>query len=220
MIKTVLFDLDETLLNRDASVQWFVAAQYQRLISALGHIPQPDYVARWLELDCRGHVWKDVVYQQLVLEFEITKSSWQELLHDYETQFIFHCVPFAGLKEMLAFFKQQDYRLGIVSNGRGIFQSRAIDGLGIASFFDTILISEVEELRKPQPEIFHRALFKLSSVANEAVFVGDDPEADVRGAKSAGLKAVWKRNQFHIEPKEANSIIDELYELPNIVRQL
>lgn len=121
---------------------------------------------------------------------------------------------------MLAFFKQQDYRLGIVSNGRGIFQSRAIDGLGIASFFDTILISEVEELRKPQPEIFHRALFKLSSVANEAVFVGDDPEADVRGAKSAGLKAVWKRNQFHIEPKEANSIIDELYELPNIVRQL
>ena len=220
MIKTVLFDLDGTLLNRDASVQQFIAAQYQRFNSALGHIPQRNYVARWIELDRRGHVWKDVVYQQLVLEFDITKLSWQDLLHDYETQFIFHCVPFDGLKEMLFCLKQRGYWLGIITNGRGVFQSRAMDGLGITSFFDTILISEIEGIRKPQSEIFHRALSRLNSVADETVFVGDDSEADVRGAKDAGLKAVWKRNPFHIEPREADAVIDELYELPNLLLHL
>lgn len=220
MIQTVLFDLDGTLLNRDASVQQFVAAQYQRLDFDIGHVPQRDFVARWLELDCRGHVWKDAVYQQLVLEFDITKLRWQELLQDYETQFIFHCVPFNGLKEMLFCLKQRGYALGIITNGRGVFQSRAIDGLGITNFFDTILISEIEGIRKPQSEIFHRALFKLSSVADETVFVGDDPEADVRGAKGAGLKAVWKRHSFCSEPQEADATLDALDELPDIVQQL
>src|SRR5688572_20869046 len=112
MITTVLFDLDGTLLDRDASVQHFVTSQYQRLSSSLGHVSQCDYLARWIELDCRGHVWKDVVYQHLVLEFDITELSWEGLLHDYETQFMFHCVPFAGLKETLSSLKQQGYRLG------------------------------------------------------------------------------------------------------------
>lgn len=84
MIEAVFFDLDGTLLDRDASVKQFVSAQYNRLTDYLSHIPQKDYVARFIELDCHGHVWKDKVYQTLIAEFVIEGISWQALLEDYD----------------------------------------------------------------------------------------------------------------------------------------
>ena len=41
------------------------------------------YVKRFIELDKRGFVWKDKVYQQMVKEFGITEVTWEELLQDY-----------------------------------------------------------------------------------------------------------------------------------------
>jgi putative hydrolase of the HAD superfamily len=161
MPKAVLFDLDGTLLDRETSIEHFIAAQYDRLTACLGHIPKTDYITRFIELDCRGHVWKDKVYQTLVTEFEIRGITWQKLLGDYEIQFQFHCVPFPHLIEMLSVLKQQGYSLGIVTNGLGQFQTRSVAGLGIRDYFDTILISEIEQVRKPQLEIFQRAMARL-----------------------------------------------------------
>jgi putative hydrolase of the HAD superfamily len=217
MVKSVLFDLDGTLLDRDASVKQFISAQHDRLSAHLKHISRVDYVTRFIELDCHGHVWKDQVYQALVVEFEIRGMSWKELLFDYETQFQFYCVPFPGLVEMLGVLKQQGYWLGIVTNGFGVFQSRAIEGLGIRDFFDIVLISEVEQVRKPQAEIFQRAMNRLGVSAQDSVFVGDHPEADIAGARGAKMWTIWKRNGHWPEAKEADAIIDDLSEIPSIL---
>jgi putative hydrolase of the HAD superfamily len=219
MMKSVIFDLDGTLLDRDASVEQFVSIQYDRLTEHLSHIPKSDYIARFIELDCHGHVWKDKVYQALVTEFSIEAMSWQSLLEDYEMRFQFHCVPFQFLTEMLNELKQKGYLLGIITNGRGQFQARAIDGLGIRDYFDALLISEVELIRKPQVEIFQRALGRLGVAALDSVFVGDHPEADIAGAKGAMMKTIWKRNSLWAEAKEADAIIDELNEIPSILEQ-
>lgn len=71
MVKSILFDLDDTLLDRNASVQQFIAAQYDRLSRSFNHFSKADYVGRFIELDCHGRVWKDQVYQALVVEFGI-----------------------------------------------------------------------------------------------------------------------------------------------------
>ncbi|MBM0744499.1 HAD-IA family hydrolase [Phormidium sp. CLA17] len=219
MLKSVIFDLDGTLLDRDASIEQFVSVQYDRLTEHLSHISKIDYITRFIELDCHGHVWKDKVYQALVTEFSIEAISWQLLLEDYEMRFQFHCVPFQFLIEMLNELKQQGYLLGIITNGRGQFQARAINGLGIRDYFDAILISEVEQVRKPQVEIFQRALDRLGVAAFDSVFVGDHPEADIAGAKGAMMKTIWKRNSSWIEAKEADAIINELNEIPSILKQ-
>jgi putative hydrolase of the HAD superfamily len=213
-VKSVLFDLDGTLLDRDKSIEQFITVQHDRLNDRLSHIPKIDYANRFIELDCNGHVWKDKVYQTLVDEFNIDRLSWQDLLQDYKTQFQFHCLPFPCLFEMLDVLKQQGYLLGIISNGRGEFQTQAISGLGIQDYFDTILISEIEQLRKPQPEIFHRAIERLGVSAQNSIFVGDNPEADILGAKNAGMQAIWKRSSHWLAAQAADATIDELSEIP------
>lgn len=219
MKKLVLFDLDGTLLDRDESVNEFIAVQYARLNHHLSHISQTDYAARFIELDCYGHVWKDKVYQELVIEFKITSITWQALLHDYETQFQFHCVPFIGLVEMLDTLQQQGYQLGIITNGRGEFQAKAISGLGIQTYFDAILISEIEQVRKPEAEIFNRAIAQLGGTAQNSVFVGDNPEADIMGAKNANLRTIWKRSPLWLEAVGADATIDKLMEIPTLLEK-
>lgn len=219
MIQAVLFDLDGTLLDREVSIEKFIAAQYDRLTEHLGHIAKQDYMARFIELDCNGQVWKDKVYQTLVTEFAIVGVSWQALLDDYDTQFQLHCVPFDFLHETLDLLKQQGYKLGMVTNGLGPFQSRTIAGLGIQDYFDAILISEVEQVQKPQPEIFQRAMERLDVSDDNSVFVGDHPDADIAGAKSANMKAIWKRNSVWPEATAADAAIDCLSEIPLLLKQ-
>ncbi len=52
-------------------------------------------------------------------------------------------------------------------------------------------MSGEEGVRKPDPEIFRRALVRLGVAAHEALFVGDHPVADIEGAHGAGLLPVW-----------------------------
>lgn len=56
MIKAVLFDLDGTLLDRDASVKWFIEEQYERLDKQLGHVLKEKYISRFIELDNHGYL--------------------------------------------------------------------------------------------------------------------------------------------------------------------
>ncbi|MCC0566490.1 HAD family hydrolase [Brevibacillus borstelensis] len=89
--------------------------------------------------------------------------------------------------------------------------------LHIEHFFDKALISEWEGLQKPDPAIFLRALAKLGVPAEDALFVGDHPENDVRASRAVGMKAVWKRNEQFETVAEADAVIDDLGELIHIV---
>ncbi len=77
MIKAVVFDLDGTLLDRDSSLKLFIEDQYKRYSDKVGHIPQKEYISRFIELDNKGYVWKDKVYQQLLSEYSISDLTWE-----------------------------------------------------------------------------------------------------------------------------------------------
>ena len=215
-MKAVVFDLDGTLLNRDESVKKFIYSQYDKFNRLLGNIPKDKYTSRFLELDNHGYVWKDKVYQQLVGECEIINISWKELLHDYICTFKHHCVPYPNLISMLEDLKRMNLKLGMITNGNGQFQMNNVKALGIEKYLDTILVSEWEGIKKPDPEIFNRAMKQLNVLPKESIFVGDHPENDVKAARNVGMIGVWKRNsqRTHIE---ADIIINDLAELPVII---
>ncbi len=196
MLQAILFDLDGTLLDRDRSIATFIHGQFERFQTRMAHVQQNSYVRRFIELDQRGYVWKDKVYQELAREFFLQEISAEELLTDYMEQFRYSCTPFSGMHEMLNRLRAKGIPLGLITNGRGPFQMASIQALGIEPYFDCVLISEWEGVAKPDPRIFLRACERLGVSAAECVFVGDHPVNDVAAAKAVGMRAVWKRDRF------------------------
>ena len=180
-MKAVLFDLDQTLLDRNASLLRFLEEQHGRILPTLN---KSKFIDRFLTLDNNGKMWKDVVYQTLVAEFEIKTVSWEHLQDDYVNNFQRSAVGYAGLHEMLTRLKAEQFKLGVITNGRFPFQLHNLQALGIEPFLDVILVSEKEGLRKPDPAIFERALGHLRVTAVNAIMVGDNIVADIQGAKN------------------------------------
>lgn len=84
------------------------------------------------------------------------------------------------------------YRMALVSNfDHGPTARLILDQHGIAGCFEEILISADIGWRKPKPEVFRRALDALGMAPERAIFVGDNAEIDVGGAKGVGMAAVW-----------------------------
>ncbi|MER2170836.1 MAG: HAD family hydrolase [Psychrobacillus psychrodurans] len=219
MFKAVIFDLDGTLLNRDKSVDLFINDQYERLNKKFSHIPKEQYISRFIELDNHGYVWKDKVYQQLIEEFNICSVTWEELLEDCLDNFKHHCVGFPHIHEMLEELKNNKIALGMITNGYGQFQMDNIKALNIESYFDVILVSESEGIKKPDPQIFLNALEKLNVEPSESLFIGDHPDNDVRAAQNVGMASVWKKDDQWSDVK-ADAIIDDYLELPLILKNL
>lgn len=218
-MKAVFFDLDGTLLDRDASIKEFSIQQYQRYCNKLSHIPQAVFTNRFKELDARGYVWKDKVYQQMEAEFTFQGIAAEDLLKDYLDHFCQSCVPFPYLTECLSTLKDMQLKLGIISNGRWDFQMASIQALQIEEYFEVILISEREGISKPDPQIFHRAMDRLCVSPYESVFVGDHPVNDMDGSQRCGMEAVWKRDPFW-EIKTVKWEIDDLIELPLLIDRM
>jgi putative hydrolase of the HAD superfamily len=80
-------------------------------------------------------------------------------------------------------------RFGIVSNSEGKLVE-LLERVSIAQYFETVVDSTLEGVRKPDPEIFRRALTRMGVSAAETMYAGDIPNVDVDGARAAGLDAV------------------------------
>ncbi len=79
-------------------------------------------------------------------------------------------------------------KMGIVSNW-DVSLHRTLERFGLAGYFDTVVASMEEGVEKPDPRIFEIALKRLGVDASEALHVGDNPMDDLRGARTAGMRA-------------------------------
>ncbi|MGH7809037.1 MAG: HAD family hydrolase, partial [Candidatus Binatia bacterium] len=95
----------------------------------------------------------------------------------------------------------------------------------IESHFDFILTSARCSYRKPHPRIFELALSNWYFLPNEAVMVGDNLDADIRGAQNAGLYSVWisrragerTEDELTVQP---DASLPSLSELPALLDRL
>ena len=202
MLQAVLFDLDGTLLDRLSSLRVYLHGQVERFAKDLRTLPLSEYMERVIELDAHGHADKGELFRRIERDFALSPDTGQRLLDDFLTYFPHICVPFPKVHQTLTVLRQQGLKMGLVTNGAIDSQQPKIDGLGIARYFDTILISEAEGVAKPDAEIFRRATDNLSVAPDQAVMIGDNSEADIRGAKSCGMKAIWKRDEYWEAPKK------------------
>ena len=92
---------------------------------------------------------------------------------------------------------QQQCKIGLISNftyAPVIYKS--LRKVGIGEFFSVVVVSDEVGWKKPSSHIFQHTLNKLRIQACEAVFIGDSPMEDIKGAKEAGLRTVFVTSQF------------------------
>jgi putative hydrolase of the HAD superfamily len=122
--------------------------------------------------------------------------------------------------------EQDGYRMGLISNaGDDQDVQQLARRFGIDHFFDYILTSAACSYRKPHPRIFELALSNWYFLPSEAVMVGDNLDADIRGAQNAGLFAAWITRRAgsrpeHLRSVQPNASLASLSELPAILDRL
>lgn len=215
-IQAVLFDLDETLLNRTASLRSFIDWQVKGMLCS--QISDRDsFLKRFIELDANGRVWKDRVYEISIDEFEISGWSIEELTTSYELCFSRFCQPKQGAIEAVKVLSQVGLKLGLISNGRSL-QERNFNSLGISSLFNTVIVSEAVRLRKPDRAIFELAVAELEVKFGESAFVGDNPVADIKGAKDVGMYSIYIPGNNGETCDAADLTCNDFWKLPDIIR--
>jgi putative hydrolase of the HAD superfamily len=96
---------------------------------------------------------------------------------------------FPNAKRTLVTLRKKGYKLGLISNTHW----RISENLRkeFEGFFDVMTLSYEHGYVKPHPSIFIATLDKLSASANQCLHVGDDPIADIRGARNVGMKTAF-----------------------------
>ena len=125
----------------------------------------------------------------------------------------------AGVAEMLDALSGS-HRLGLITNGPSWTQRAKIVQLGLDRWFPHILVSGEYGCDKPEARIFLHMLEALGTTVDTTVMVGDNPDADVRGAHGIGMRAVWIHHahlQYPADLAPAWAVIPHVTALPGVL---
>lgn len=200
MIKAVLFDLDDTLTDRTASLSKYTALFHREFAGFLGTMAAREIESTFVVLDAQGYRPRDEVYAGIVEQLVwVHPPDTSAIRNHWQTWFPRSTIAREELLETLATLAAARLRLGVVTNGSVLTQSAKIAQLGISHYFATVIISEAAQCKKPDPRIFQHGLEEIGCLAGETLFVGDHPLNDVLGSIEAGLIPVWLEG-IHVWP--------------------
>ena len=139
-------------------------------------IPMEDIVSRVLRrFKLRNH--EGTLVQNAITEFYRPEIAAWELYPD-------------TMKTLIA-LRDDGLKMGVISNAKSDWAVRAIlEKHDLSKFFAVILTSAALRIRKPRSEVFYKALETLDTKPSTTVFVGDSLQADILGAKVAGMRTI------------------------------
>jgi putative hydrolase of the HAD superfamily len=137
----------------------------------------------------------------------------------YEAALCGKAVPIPYGRELLEQLKAEGYRLGLLSNTMfaGASHIGDLERFGLAGYFEAMLFSADAQKWKPNPAAFHHVLELLQVAPKNAVYIGDDPAADIMGGRAAGMKTIhFPSTQRMVPPNgtRPDATIEHLWELP------
>ncbi|MBY0202301.1 HAD family hydrolase [Paenibacillus cucumis (ex Kampfer et al. 2016)] len=217
-IKAVIFDLDNTILNRTRTFEGFT----QSLINTyFGHMESTEHIKqRIIELDEDGYKEKPRLFDELLEELPWAEHPpHEELMAFYGREYVRNSVLMDEAREVVQHLKGR-YLIGLITNGQTQIQYGKIDQLGIREDYDHIIVSEEAGVKKPDPRIFQLALDHFGIEPEQCLYIGDHPLNDIQGAAKAGMNTIWmKVNQPWPEKVETTPLhtIQQLRELKTLL---
>jgi pyrophosphatase PpaX len=207
--KTVLFDLDGTLIDSGAMI-----------LASFRHATRSVLRREFTDAQLLAAVGGSTLHEQMRA---LDPQRTDELVASYrEHNTPLHAAlqPCPGTLDLLERLATEGRRLGIVTSKRRSTVQLAFDVLPLAQYFDTVVATEETTRHKPHPEPLLLGCRRLATEPRDAVYVGDAP-FDVAAAKEAGMHAVavsWggihsRDRLLAEEPDAIADTPDELYDL-------
>jgi putative hydrolase of the HAD superfamily len=212
--QAILFDLDDTLHDRRASVEAFTPALFAHLEPWLGGVSLEAFQTVLHRVDYSGYVPREKFMQHLLEAFGARDFDALQLAGFWRREFAKYARVMDGAHELLEWLRVNGIKTGIVTNGTVQLQQAKINALDLR--VDAVVISEAVGAKKPDAKPFLEALRLLEVLPQEAWFVGDHPVNDIEGAMQVGMKAFWiEREQRAINPPSQR--IEHLKELCHFI---
>jgi putative hydrolase of the HAD superfamily len=216
-VSAVLFDLDNTLADRDRAFRawagWF-AQKHLALVDLQG---ADEAVAELIALDADGRISKDVMFSTLKDRYSHLTEDVTTLAAAFREQLLGYLPPLEdGAARLIDALDAAGMPWGIDTNG-SMTQLRKVEKLDLVARAACIVISDDVGARKPDPAIFHAAAARIGIAPARILVVGDHPAADVAGAVRARMQTAWLRRgrewPAHSIEAVPNVIVDALDEL-------
>ncbi len=212
MTKVIIFDLDNTLYNeREYVISGFKAvALFLAKEKSLDQCTVYSSLLESFVLNGRGNN-----FDYLCRKLNIDSLILSKLVNVYRE----HC-PEIFLREDIKIFLlelSKEYKLCLLTNGWLLPQKMKVEALRIDRYFDTVFYSQQDGLdfAKPHPKYFMHVLQFYDIDASEALMVGDDPIADIQGAKSLGIPHFQVKNELNDYEKQQITHILSAYNKEN-----
>lgn len=229
MIKAILIDIDNTLLDFDAYVKDSMKNGFDKF--GLGTYKDSDYDTFTVVNNC---LWHEIEEGTLTFE-ELKRIRWNKVFDAlgisfdgiaFETYFREYlnesAIPVKGAKELLEHLKEKGYILCAASNGPFDQQCNRLKIGGMYEYFTHFFISEKVGFSKPASEYFQVCFNEINKQfpvkKDEIMMIGDSLSADISGAYDFGMKSCF----FNIKHKavsaeNADFTVESLDEIKNIL---
>lgn len=224
-IKHIFFDLDHTLWDFETNSKKtfdfiFKRNQLQLNIDQFVEVYQPINHKYW-KLFREDKVSKvDLRYYRLKEAFDqLNYSAADELINLLSEEYIIyladHNALFDYAHELLVYLKSK-YTMHIITNGFEEVQLRKLKSSDLLPYFDQVITSEKVGVKKPNPKIFQYALELTGATKEQSIMIGDNFEADILGAKNAGMHTIFCK--FNGQEEQGQTIsVSHLKEIENLL---
>lgn len=243
-IKAVIFDLDDTLIDwsgMQMSFRQFIDPKLvyvHNFLSEKGFdVETPEKLAERVHDHTRA-VWHRALetgggaslvgaLRKTLADYGIPDDAvdMNDLLQAYRWEPFPGVVPFEDTHDVLDQLKNDGYRIGLVTNSYQPMWMRDIElrAYDLIDYFDARITSGDTGFIKPHPAIYWRMLGLLNLMPHEAIFVGDRPDQDIKGANSVAMPSVLMSPPHldrDLDGAQPDYTIQQLSELPPILEKL
>lgn len=200
-VSAVGFDLDGTLFDHVGSARDGVESFFR----LLGLEPTEAAVTAWFTAEQREFErWRSgrisfqeqrrarlrTVLPPLGVELPAGDDDLDALFEEYLRAYRGAWRAFPDSLELLRQLRSTGHRVGVLTNGSTVQQHDKLDRTGLAAELDAVCVSESIGVQKPDPRAFGALADALDVPPADCLFVGDDPNTDVAGARAAGMRSL------------------------------
>lgn len=224
----LFFDLDNTLWDFGKNCAVTLTQLHDKYQLDHKRLPVGEFIAKYREVN--NELWyqfhigeatkEDIRSKRFALTFDhFGTHEYKELGLDDE--FLTICPAqghlYPNTLDILDYLVKKGYKLHIITNGFKETQHIKISTSGLKPYFIEVIEMEDCGYKKPDIRIFEYAFKRSGAKAAESMMIGDDYEADVLGAKNAGMDQIFVNLNGILTPEKPTHEILNLIELKEIL---